>query len=97
MTMGQLERESNKLAHGILYHCGKQVAPNNDGDHVIMLCLQPSWKFVCTILAIWKTGACYLPVEPSAPKEKVRHMLEEAKPFLVITDWGNIIKLILIR
>ncbi|XP_066904906.1 beta-alanyl-bioamine nonribosomal peptide synthetase ebony [Halyomorpha halys] len=89
MTMEQLDRESNKIARGILNHCGQLVAPNNDGDRVVMIYLPPSWKLVCTILAIWKAGACYLPVVPPAPKDRVKHMLQEAKPFLVITDWDD--------
>ncbi|CAH1394602.1 unnamed protein product [Nezara viridula] len=89
MTMDQLEKKSNKMARGILQHCGQWVAPNKDGDLVIVACVPPSWKFVCTILAIWKAGACYLPVEPPAPKERVRHMLQETKPFLVIADWDD--------
>ncbi|XP_014277643.1 beta-alanyl-bioamine nonribosomal peptide synthetase ebony [Halyomorpha halys] len=89
MTMDQLDKKSNKLARGIVHHCGELVALNKDGDRVVMICIPPSWKLICTILAVWKAGACYLPVEPPAPKERVRHMLQEAKPFLVISDWDT--------
>ncbi|CAH1394597.1 unnamed protein product [Nezara viridula] len=87
MTMEQLERKSNQLARGILRHCSQLVAPNNDGDRVIVICIPPSWKLICTILAIWKTGACYLPIELPSSRDSVKHLLEEAKPFLIIDDW----------
>ena len=91
MSMEELEKESNKLARGIIKFCGKSAVPNSDADLVIMVHLPPSHKMLSTILAIWKTGASYLPIEPPAPQDRVRHILQEAKPFLIIVDSGKTI------
>jgi non-ribosomal peptide synthetase component F len=39
---------------------------------------------VC-ILAIWKCGAAYVPIEPRYPEERIRTIVDEARPKLVLS------------
>ena len=48
--------------------------------------MPPSDKLVTTLLAIWKAGAGYLPLDVTFPPNRVQHILGEAKPILVIYD-----------
>jgi non-ribosomal peptide synthetase component F len=51
--------------------------------------MEPSDRLVITLLAVWKTGAAYLPLDPSFPSARVGHILSEAQPVLVVTDEGE--------
>ncbi|MFE7812480.1 amino acid adenylation domain-containing protein [Streptomyces sp. NPDC057433] len=41
--------------------------------------------FVAAVLAVWKTGAAYLPIDPDYPTERIGYVLDDAKPVLVVT------------
>ncbi|RLK54870.1 non-ribosomal peptide synthetase [Actinokineospora cianjurensis] len=41
---------------------------------------------VIALLAIWKAGAVHLPVDPGYPAERIRYMLEDARPALVLSS-----------
>ncbi|KRG02422.1 tyrocidine synthase 3 isoform X3 [Drosophila mojavensis] len=62
------------------------LQPNNDGDFILAVCMQPSEALVTTLLAIWKAGGAYLPIDPSFPANRVHHILLEARPILVLRD-----------
>ncbi|KAJ0170911.1 hypothetical protein K1T71_013683 [Dendrolimus kikuchii] len=59
---------------------------NRDGDYVIAVCMQPTHNTVISLLAIWKAGAAYVPMEPSFPQARIAHILKDAEPALVIYD-----------
>ena len=40
---------------------------------------------VTAILAIWKAGAAYLPLDPEYPRARLEHMFSDARPTLVLT------------
>ncbi|KOX03123.1 hypothetical protein ADK66_29170, partial [Micromonospora sp. NRRL B-16802] len=69
---------ANKLAHRLHHH---GITP---GDHV-GVCLPRSIHLVTTLLAIWKTAAAYVPLDPELPPERLTAMLHDANPPLVIT------------
>lgn len=60
--------------------------PNGDGDFIIAVCMQPTDRLVTTLLAIWKAGAAYLPLDPTFPANRIEHILTEARPVLVIYE-----------
>ncbi|MFF0415401.1 amino acid adenylation domain-containing protein [Kitasatospora sp. NPDC004745] len=45
------------------------------------------------LLAVLKTGAAYVPLEPSAPDALLRHVLTDAAPDLVVTEEGHRVRL----
>ncbi|USG59768.1 LLM class flavin-dependent oxidoreductase [Sneathiella marina] len=53
---------------------------------VIGLCLERSADLIISMLAILKTGAAYLPLDPSYPAERVAFMLEDSAAPLIIAS-----------
>ncbi|MET7342602.1 amino acid adenylation domain-containing protein [Streptomyces sp. NPDC005547] len=45
----------------------------------------PSVHTVVAMLAVLRSGAAYLPVDPGYPHARIRHMLDDARPVLVLT------------
>lgn len=62
---------------------------NTDNDLIVAVSLHPSDKLITTLLAIWKAGAAYLPLDPTFPQHRIDHILQESQPFLVITEDDN--------
>ncbi|MFI7237653.1 amino acid adenylation domain-containing protein [Streptomyces cyaneofuscatus] len=54
------------------------------GDRVA-LAAPPSVDTAVALLAVLRAGAAYLPVDPEYPEARVRHMLEDARPVLLLT------------
>ncbi|GGK90895.1 non-ribosomal peptide synthetase [Mangrovihabitans endophyticus] len=55
------------------------------GD-LVAVRLPHSPLLVAALLGIWKCGAAYLPVDSRAPEERVRTILTDAEPVLVVDD-----------
>lgn len=41
---------------------------------------------VVTLLAVWKAGGAWLPLDPDYPAERLRYMLRDAAPAVLVTD-----------
>ncbi|KAG9581609.1 peptide synthetase, partial [Aureobasidium melanogenum] len=52
----------------------------------VALCVDRGFAMVAALLAILKAGACYVPLDPSYPNERLSQILSEAKPSLLIVD-----------
>jgi amino acid adenylation domain-containing protein len=75
----QLDEASNRLAH-LLVARGVGV-----GDRVGVL-LPRSADAVTAVLAVLKTGAGYVPVDPGHPDERIGFVFDDAGPVAVITS-----------
>lgn len=54
-------------------------------DVVIGLCAeQSSWVMVAGMLAVWKTGSAYVPLDPKQPKDRLKHVLKDASVDAVV-------------
>ena len=78
LTYRELDGAANRLAH-LLTEQGVGA-----GD-VVGLLLPRSVQAIAAILAVLKTGAAYLPIDPAFPDARVRFMLDDAVPAAVIT------------
>lgn len=78
LTYAQLDRESSRLAGHLV---GLGVGP----DRPVAVCIPPCLHILPAILAIWKAGGVYLPLDPTHPEAYLRRMLEEARPVVVLT------------
>src|ERR1044072_4944727 len=54
-------------------------------DSVVMVHLERSIATVVALLAVWKAGAVYLPVEPAAPDSRIATFVKETGCATVVT------------
>lgn len=89
LTYNDLNTAANRMANLLLDQIHEyELQPNSDGDWNIAVCMPPSSDFIVTLLAILKTGAAYLPLDMTFPQNRIDHILQEAKPTMVIYDSG---------
>ncbi|SFH84047.1 non-ribosomal peptide synthetase [Albimonas pacifica] len=55
------------------------------GD-VVAVCMDRTPDLVATLLAVWRCGAAYLPLDPVYPAERIAWALEDAGARLVVVD-----------
>lgn len=86
-SFDELNKKANRLGACILEIFRDDGAKRNqDGDYVVAVCMNTNDNVIATLLAIWKSGAAYLPLEPNFPSNRIHHIVGEAKPALVIYD-----------
>ncbi len=78
MTYRELEDAANRLAHLL---AGHGAGP---GAYVGLL-LERSAQAIVAMLAVLKTGAAYLPIDPALPAARIGFMLADAAPIAAIT------------
>lgn len=87
LTYAQLNQAANRMAAALIDQINtSECEPNQDGDWIVAVCLPPSNELIITLLAILKMGAAYLPLDITFPRSRIDHILQEAKPALVIFD-----------
>jgi amino acid adenylation domain-containing protein len=79
MSYRELNLRANRLAHFI---ARRRTGPGP----LVGICLERSPEMIIGLLAILKSGAAYLPLDPAYPKERLAFLLDDAKPGLLITD-----------
>jgi amino acid adenylation domain-containing protein len=53
---------------------------------VVGICMDRSLELVIALLAVFKAGGAYLPLDPAFPSDRLAFMLQDASPLLVITE-----------
>ena len=81
MTYRELDEASNRLAH-LLIGCGA-----GPGACVALLFSRCA-EAIVAIVAVLKTGAAYLPIDPAAPAARIGFMVADAAPIAAITTAG---------
>jgi amino acid adenylation domain-containing protein len=82
LTYLQLHQRSEQLAQQ--FH-RRGVRPAD----VIGIALPRTPETVAAMLAIFKIGAVYVPFDTDAAPERVAHMIQDARPALLLTDTGH--------
>ncbi|ROR25863.1 surfactin family lipopeptide synthetase A [Mobilisporobacter senegalensis] len=78
MTYAQLNERANQLAC-TLRDAG--VVPND----LVALVTERSMEMIVGILAIIKAGGAYVPINPEYPENRIRYMLADSRPKVVLT------------
>ena len=81
MTYRELEEAANRLAHLL---AGHGVGPGQ----CVALLLSRSAEAITAILAVLKTGAAYVPIDPVLPAARIEFLLADATPLAAITTTG---------
>ena len=78
LTYTQIEQRANRLAQHLLT---LGVRP----EVLVGICIERSFDFVTTLLAVFKAGGAYLPLDPSYPAQRLAFMLGDAAVAIVVT------------
>jgi amino acid adenylation domain-containing protein len=79
LSYGDLDRRST-LAAQKLRAAG--VAPGS----LVSVCAERSVGLIIALLAVWKAGAAYVPLDPEFPADRLRFMLEDSESTAIITE-----------
>nr|WP_223243471.1 non-ribosomal peptide synthetase [Streptomyces sp. CBMA123] len=78
LDFAELHRRANRLARTLV---ARGAAP----DELVAIALPRSVDLVVTALAVIKSGAAYLPIDPSYPADRIAGMVKDARPVLTVT------------
>lgn len=79
LSYGQLDEQADRLANWLMAH---GVQP---GDRVALR-LPRSISFVTAMLAVMKSGAAWVPIDPHYPEEVARRMVSDSQAVLLLTN-----------
>jgi amino acid adenylation domain-containing protein len=78
LTFAELNQHANVLAREL-------VARGAGPGMTVALCFARSFELVVSALAVLKSGAAFLPIDPDLPRDRVRFMLEDTMcPLLLV-------------
>ncbi|MFF1922168.1 amino acid adenylation domain-containing protein [Streptomyces sp. NPDC058221] len=78
LTYAELDARADALAHVL----GERGAGREDR---VAIAAPASVHTVVAMLAVLRAGAAYLPIDPQYPAARIRHMLDDARPVLLLT------------
>ncbi|MEV5177170.1 amino acid adenylation domain-containing protein [Streptomyces flaveolus] len=78
LTYAELNARANRLAR-LLRSRGARPAAR------VGVLMDRSAELIITLLAVLKTGAAYVPFDPASPLARIRHLVEDTRPALILT------------
>ncbi|WP_246872436.1 non-ribosomal peptide synthetase [Rhodococcus sp. DMU1] len=78
LSFAELDARANRLARRL-------VAAGAGPEELVAVALPRSAELIVALLAVLKSGAAYLPTDTTYPAERLRYMLEDARPRCVVT------------
>ncbi|MDT8717660.1 amino acid adenylation domain-containing protein [Clostridium sp. 19966] len=79
LTYRELNEKANQLARSLL---SEGVTP----DSIVGIMTTASLEMIIGIMAILKSGAAYLPIDPEYPNDRVEYMLEDSHTNILLTQ-----------
>ncbi|MGA4846167.1 amino acid adenylation domain-containing protein [Streptomyces sp. G5(2025)] len=79
LTYRELNARADRLA-------GRLAGHGAGPEHVVGIALPRSTELIVTLLAVLKTGAAFLPIDPQLPRERLEFMLRDADPLCVVVS-----------
>jgi amino acid adenylation domain-containing protein len=79
LRYGELNRQSNRLAN---YLTTLGVMP----DARVAICMERGLEMIVGMLAVLKAGGAYVPLDPEYPQDRLRFMIEDSGPVVLLTQ-----------
>ncbi|WP_040804175.1 non-ribosomal peptide synthetase, partial [Nocardia concava] len=83
LTYRELSERADRLARELVDSYG--VGP----ETLVALAIRRSTELVVAMYAVLKAGAAYVPLDPEQPIDRNEHILDTARPRLVLTTWRD--------
>ncbi|NEC24120.1 non-ribosomal peptide synthetase, partial [Streptomyces parvus] len=80
----ELDRRSNALA-------AELIARGAGSGDLVAVMLPRSTDLMVALLGVLKSGAAYVPVDPTYPAERIAMILEDSAPALAVTDNASLV------
>lgn len=77
LTYAEVNQRANQLAHHLRE---RGIGP----ETLVAICAERSIDQVVAVLAVFKAGGAYLPLDPTYPLERLLFMLDDARPALLL-------------
>jgi len=75
-------RELNERANSLASYLRSQKIGRND---IVGIMVNRSLEMIISILAVLKSGACYIPIDPEYPQDRIEYMLNNSNAKLLLT------------
>lgn len=82
VTYRQLDQRANQLARYFADHGIKH-------GEIVALLLERNRDLPATVIALWKLGAAYVPLDPAYPQERIKAILDVAEARTLVTHSGH--------
>ena len=79
LTYRELDERSSSLA-------AQLQSLGVGADSLVAVCMDRSLDFAVALLGILKAGGAYVPMDPTFPSDRLRFMLEDSQPLVVLTQ-----------
>ncbi len=79
LSYAQMNRQANSLAHHLI---SLGVRP----DDRVAVVARRGLDTLVSLLAVLKSGACYVPVDPAHPDERISYLLTDSAPAVVLAE-----------
>ncbi|WFR97526.1 amino acid adenylation domain-containing protein [Rhizobium tumorigenes] len=81
LSYAELEASANRLARRL-------IAAGAGPDRIVGVSLPRSTDLIVALLAVLKSGAAYLPLDPAYPAARLDYLLSDARPVTIISALG---------
>ena len=75
-------RELNERANSLAFYLRQKGIIRND---IVGIMVNRSLEMIVSILAVLKSGACYIPIDPEYPQDRIEYMLSNSSAKMLLT------------
>ena len=91
LTFREVNEQANQLARSIMRKLNDNGIDSKTFERqIIVIFIPPSERRIIAMMATFKLGAAYLPLDPVLPIKRMTHIIQEAKPVCLVTAQENI-------
>ncbi|MFF8399996.1 amino acid adenylation domain-containing protein [Streptomyces sp. NPDC016172] len=85
LVFGDTELSYRELDTRVDRLAGRLARLGAGPEHVVGIALPRSTELIVTLLAVLRTGAAFLPLDPYLPPDRIAFMVEDATPMCIVT------------